>query len=106
MTKWYPARSESEFPTPFGLWNGYRFAMYAELKMVKALISSSLSRDDVMKSHVRVYEFTEEGWSLIYDLPDGSRKSDCPLWDGVAPKTGRVSEAAVEAAIASIVGGQ
>ena len=108
MAKSYTARTPADFPFPhsFGTWNNYSFRMFPNLSQVKASITSQHADGyGMMRNEIRVYEFDGSRWQEIYHLPKGSAKVACPLWDGVAPKTLAVSDEAVEAAIASIVGG-
>lgn len=109
MAKQYRASSPADFPEPhrFGTWNGYAFRIYPDLSQVKGAVSSGGFVDGygIMRTDVRIYEHDGHRWQELYHLPKGSAKTACPLWDGVAPKTLAVSDEAVEAAIASIVGG-
>lgn len=101
------ARSESEFPAPpkFGIWwNRSRFQIYRTLSLVKSSITNDTDHKDLTRSDARIYEHTGESWELIYEIPRGSKKSEHELWaQGPAPKTLAVSDASVEAAIASIM---
>lgn len=108
MAKSWPAGRPEDFPDPprFGVWNNYSFSIHSALSQVKSLITSQYTDyNGLLKREVRIYEHDGHRWQELYHLPKGSAKIACPLWDGVAPKTLAVSDEAVDAAIASIIGG-
>jgi hypothetical protein len=96
-----------DFPEPhrFGLWNNFSFRIYPGLSQVKGAITRGWADSyGMIKQELRIYEHDGERWQELFHLPKGSAKASCPLWDGVAPKTLAVSDADVNAAIASIIG--
>jgi hypothetical protein len=101
------ARSVSEFPDPhkFGIWwNESTFVVYRNLSLIKAAITNKTNYEGITQRDAKIFEHDGKEWQLIYHVPQGINRLDHELWKSAAPKTGTVSDAAVEAAIASITG--
>jgi hypothetical protein len=80
--------------------------LHERMDLLKSFVTRTYARDGILKGTVKIYEIYKGVPQLLYELPEGSNKSDSDLWKK-KPKDRAVAvdEDEIAAAIASITGG-
>lgn len=107
--KWIACSTEKDFPEPsrYLVWrNRNRVSIYDNLSLVKTAVTYDTDSDGLVRQEFLVFEWDGTAWQQIYEIPKRSIKADHVLWkNGAAPKHKQtISDAEVQAAIASITG--
>lgn len=109
MTKRYVrVRTPEDFPQPtrFGIHRprGKTFTLHDTLSLVKSAISNETrSWNETFHTDYDIYEWVEGEWCHIFNMRMGDVKAQHVLWQGAAPKTAGLSEAATEKAVAAAI---